>query len=133
MSQDYGDDMSTFALDGSIDIDFEHVIEGPRVVLEAVARRWTMSLGALPWAPDEGENLLRAVNADLTPADLYRLGARLEAEASQERGVLGASVRVELREEGRLRAEGRIDLAEGSYELTIDTGEAAAVIIRRQP
>ena len=128
MTTDYGDDMSTFGADGSIDIDFGRVIEGPRVLLEAVARRWLMSMGALPWAPSEGVNLLRAVNADPSPADLYRLGERLEVEALQEPGVLGASVRVELLVDGTLRIEGRIDLAEGSFPLVVETGGAPAVL-----
>jgi hypothetical protein len=133
MATDYGDDISTFGDDGSIDIDFERVIEGPRVVLENVARRWTMSRNALPWAPPEGENVLRAVNADKSPAELYRLGARLEAEALQERGVLGVAVNAELRPDGGLRVAGRIDLAEGSFPLVVDTGRAAVVLLPRGP
>ncbi len=133
MATDYGDDISTFGPDGSIDIDFARVIEGPRVVLEAVARRWLMSLGALPWSPAEGVNLLRAVNADPSPTDLYRLGERLELEALQELGVVGASVRVHLGEDGMLRIEGRIDLAEGSFPLIVEAGEAAAVLFPSLP
>lgn len=129
MATDYGDDISTFGPDGSIDIDFEHVIEGPRVVLEAVARRWLMSLGALPWAPTEGINLLRAVNADYSPTDLFRVTQRLELEAIQEPFVLGASVNVRVLEGGRLRVEAEIILEEGTRALVLELGEASAVVI----
>jgi hypothetical protein len=133
MVEDYGDDISTFRPDGSIDIDFDRVITGPRVVLEGIARRWLMSLGALPWAPAEGENLLRVVNADLSPTELYRLGARLEMEALQEPGVLGAAVRIALQKDGTLRVEARIDLAEGTFPLVVHTGEAAALLFPSSP
>lgn len=129
MAIDYGDDQSTFGPDGSIDIDFEAVVEGPRVVLEAVARRWLMSSGALPWSPVEGVNVLRMINADPSPTDLYRLGELLEGEALQEPGVVGASVRAELRG-GVLFIVGRLELAEGSFLLTVETGEARRVLFR---
>lgn len=129
MGADYGDDLSTFAPDGSIDIDFERVIEGPRVVLEAVARRWLMSLGALPWAITEGINLLRVVNADLSPTDLYRLTQGLELEALQEPGVAGASVRAELLDGGRLRIAAKLDLEEGAFPLLVEVGGARAALV----
>jgi len=126
---DYGDDLSTFGLDGSIDIDFDRVIEGPRVVLEAVARRWLMSLGALPWAIAEGLNLLRVVNADLSPTDLYRLTQGLELEALQEPGIVGASVRADLLDAGRLRIAARLDLEEGPFPLLVEVGGARAALV----
>jgi hypothetical protein len=129
MGADYGDDLSTFGLDGSIDIDFDRVIQGPRVVLEAVARRWLMSLGALPWAPTEGVNLLRAVNADLSPTDLFRLAQSLELEALQEPGVLGASVLAELVDGGRLRVVGQLDLQEGTLPLILEVGGARGALV----
>lgn len=133
MATDYGDDLSTFGPDGSIDIDFETVIEGPRVVLEAVARRWLMGLGALPWARSEGINLLRVINSDPSPTDLFRLAQSLELEALQEPGILGASVRAELLDGGRLRVVGRLDLAEGAFSLAIGLGGARAAIVSFAP
>jgi len=127
---DYGNDISTF-VDGVPDLSDDVPVEGPLVVAQGVARRWTAKRGALFYAPETCTDALSFVNHDPTPAELGRLEEALAKEARAVAGVFRASVTVTLGEDRRLLIAGRITTTGGSQmQITID--EAGQVLIASQ-
>ena len=90
MSADYGYDVSTFP---DLDPMFT-LVTGPRVVAEAVMRRFMTPRGGLVDAPDYGLDLRARINGKLMPGDIARLQADLEAEAEKDERVLSATATV---------------------------------------
>lgn len=84
---DYGIDVSTFPddLDGSFAL-----FGGPRVVLEAVARRLMTPRGSLLGSPDYGVDLRAWVNESVDEASLQNLKATIESQAQQDERVEAA-------------------------------------------
>lgn len=94
---DYGSDVSTFVLNelGEADLDpYFREISGPRVIAEAVTRRWTSPKGSLFWDPDAGEDVTERLNAKFDPDSIHDVQASLSAEAEKDERVLSAAVLV---------------------------------------
>jgi len=127
---DYGNDIDTF-VDGVPDLSDDVPVEGPLVVAQGVARRWTARRGAIFYAPETCTDALSFVNHDPTPAELGRLEEALAKEARAVAGVFRASVTVTLGEDRRLLITGRLTTIGGSQmQITID--EAGSVLITSQ-
>ncbi len=90
----FGSDYSTFRPDGTYGLTYVR-ITGPRVPLEAVARRWLCDPGDLPADPNGGFNILRLENArNRTPQGLLTYQILLIREAKKVDFVLDAVVRI---------------------------------------
>lgn len=92
MATDFGSDISTFP---DFDADFRP-LEGARAVGEAVARRLMTERGALPFDPEYGTDIRRALNESLTPGAVAALQASIAAEAEKDERVERAEASVTL-------------------------------------
>ncbi|MBI2392825.1 MAG: hypothetical protein HYV09_24785 [Deltaproteobacteria bacterium] len=114
----YGLDVSTF-VDGDLD-PFFRPIAGPRVVAEAIVRRWTTPTGALFYDPAFGIDVRELLSRALSPHALFALRAQLAAQAEEDERVLEAHVEVELAAATRrLVIRARIRIAEGPFALVV--------------
>lgn len=95
---DFGRDVSTFVLNPEDEYDVDSnftVIDGTRVVSEAIARRLVTPRGSLEYDPDFGLDLRAWVNAGLTDTgaentnapDLFAMRAAIEAECLKDERV----------------------------------------------
>jgi hypothetical protein len=115
---DFGTDISTFK-DGDLD-PFFTLISGPRVVAEAIVRRWTTPAGALFYDPSFGEDVRSQLSAAVAPATLFALRARLVAQAEEDERVLEAVVDVALDPlTRRLLVRAQIRTANGPFSLVV--------------
>jgi len=87
---DVGADISTFP---DLDVSFA-LMQGRRVLLEAVARRYITPKGALWKHPSYGCDLRRYLNKPMTSQLLARIKQESEGEAEQEERVLACQNRV---------------------------------------
>lgn len=94
---DYGYDWTTYwRPDGQPDLDPNFAtISGPRVVLEAVARRLITPRGSM-LDREYGYDLRGLLQATLTTADTARIQAEIEAECLKDERVDTADVTVQL-------------------------------------
>ncbi len=96
-SADLGVDVSTYVLndEGELDLDpFGNEIAGPVVVAESVARGWETNPGDLPWSTDDGADISRYLNADISPADTLAIAIGLEEDAKRDERVDAIDVAV---------------------------------------
>ncbi len=122
-------DLSTFLADGTFDMTDQQIV-GARVVLEWVARSWLTRVRDLFWAPTRGEDIVRLVNSDHTPADVEIIRGRLWNEARKTDFVTGAQVTITV---GAVLVtiEGSITLANGkTYPLAVSVNDAGAALAR---
>ena len=83
MLDSYGSDVSTFVADGEDGFGLDPLmaeITGPRVVLEACARRLMTPRGSLLSAPDYGYDLLGKLSGRMSALARERIGSDISAE-----------------------------------------------------
>ncbi len=130
----YGTDVSTFVRndEGAMDLDpFFVEISGPRVIAEAVARRWTSEKGSLFWDPDGGEDVRALLGSRFDPAEAVDLQATLSAEAEKDERVLRCSVLVtwELAAR-RVRIRAAVTPAEGpSFQFVMPVDAVTSAVL----
>jgi len=121
----FGTDISTFP---DLDPAFT-VISGPRVVIEALARRLTTPRGSLVSDPDYGFDLRQLLHLDTTPQDEGRLLAQMQAQIEADERVLGASVRFVRSAGDTLRVVVRFRTLDGPFAFTLAVADAGAAIL----
>jgi len=92
---DYGVDVSTYVEndEGELDLDPTGAeISGARVVAESVARGWETEPGGLPWAIEEGADIGRYLNADISAAEVLAISSELEEDARRDERVASIAV-----------------------------------------
>lgn len=118
MPTDFGTDVST-CVDGDLDPYFM-TIRGPRVVAEAIVRRWTTPQGGLFFDPSFGQDVRALLSQAVSPASLFALRASLVAQAEEDERVLQARVDVVLDvPTRRLLIRGEIVTADGPFSLVV--------------
>jgi hypothetical protein len=125
---DYGEDVSTF-LDGDLDPYFRP-LTGPRVVAEAVVRRWTTPSGGLFFEPSFGVDVRELSSQAMTPQALFTLGALLAAQAEEDERVQSALVELSFNTKTRrLLVRAEIRTASGSFALVVSVDRLSAEIL----
>jgi len=125
---DFGTDISTFK-DGDLDPYFE-LIAGPRVVAEAVLRRWTTPTGALFYDPSFGIDVRGLLSAGTSSQSLFALRAALVAQAEEDDRVLSADVEVELNAPARtLLIRAQIRTAEGPFAMVVSIDHVSVELL----
>lgn len=111
MAEDLGSDFG-----GALDID-QNLSEskGTRALLECVARRWYDRAGSLFYDKNYGVGIETYLNAVVKTSDLATI---LEEEALKDERVDACTVVVTTTGES-LTIDGRIETADGPYELTV--------------
>ena len=127
----YGSDLSTFQVDG-VDLDpIMPLITGPRVVLEACARRLMTPRGSLLSAPDYGYDLLGKLSGRMSALARERIGSDISAELLRDERVLSAKV-TEFSDQGlgswRIRIA--IGLATGPFTLVISASSLTLTLLQ---
>ena len=109
------------------------IISGPRVVLEAVARRWnTLNGGGLFYDLNYGSDSGVFLNSRISPSQFPGIASQLEREALQDARVTACVVTLDLTSLGALRIRGDITLNTGntsSLVLTIDAVKATPTVV----
>lgn len=124
----YGVDVSTY-VDGDLDPYFRP-LSGPRVVAEAVVRRWTTPTGSLFFDPSFGLDVRELASAAMTAPALFALAARLAAQAEEDERVQSALVDVQFDAGTRaltIRAE--IRTAQGPFTLVVTADRLSVEIL----
>ncbi len=123
MAQDnFGADVSTF-LEGDLDPYFRD-LSGPRVVAEAVARRWLTPTGALFYDPAFGVDVRELLGAALTPERAFALRTKLAQQAEEDDRVDAADVDVSLDPRTRrLEIRASLRTAAGPFALVLAIDE----------
>jgi hypothetical protein len=123
---DWGSDIST-----EPDLDpFFAVQTGPRVLLEAIARRLMTPPGMLPEDPEYGYDARQLFNGTYSPAELAREERRMAAQCEMDERVLGADVRIAFEfQTGEARVSVRLLTADGPFDLVLGISEAVAVLL----
>lgn len=122
MADVYGLDVSTFPLEGGVDIDpLMPTISGERAAIEGCVRRLMTPRGSLGRsAPDYGYDLSSKLGARLSPVTRQRIALDIESELGRDERVFRARV-TEFSDQGagswRIRI--RVELATGPFTLTI--------------
>lgn len=133
MADIYGSDLSTFAgPDGTPDIDpLFRPITGPRVVLEAVARRLMTPRGTMPGAPNYGFDLMGLLGKKMTRVEIERAKRDIEAEANRDERVESAKV-VEFVEtsKNKFRLRLSVTLAEGPFTLVLSITDVSVQLLQ---
>ena len=133
MADIYGSDLSTFAgSGGGVGADpLFRPITGPRVVLEAVARRLMTPRGALLDFPDYGYDLQGLIGKRLTGVAKRRIESDIKAECEAEERVLSATI-IDFVETAlnSFRAQIQLTLAEGTFDLVLGVDEVTVRIHR---
>lgn len=121
---DFGTDLSSYP-----DLDLGALITGPRVLLEALARRLTTPPGTLPEDPEYGYDARQLINGTYSPRDLAREERRAAAQCEMDERVLAADVRMHLVfATGQVTLTVRAMTASGPFSLTLDISQAAVVL-----
>lgn len=133
MADIYGSDLSTFSGSGnSIGLDpLGTPITGPRVVLEAVARRLMTPRGSLPGFPQYGFDLMGLLGKRLTPVAKKRIEADIVAECEADERVLKATI-VEFVETSKDQYRLRIalQLTEGPFALVLSVSQVTVELLQ---
>ena len=128
MATDFGTDVSTY-VDGDLDPYFM-TIRGPRVVAEAIVRRWTTPQGALFFDPSFGQDIRALLSQAVSPASLFALRAMLVAQAEEDERVLHARVDVVLdAPTRRLLIRGEIVTADGPFSLVVSIDQLSLELL----
>lgn len=123
---DFGSDISTSpVLDGTM-----RPISGPRVVLEACARRLTTPRGSL-WAHlDYGLDLRSWLNESFTVAAQAEMAAAITAELEKDERVLEVSASSSLDSRtGVLTVRIGVAMAEGPFRLVLAVSRATVDLV----
>jgi len=127
----YGSDLSTF-VDGVADLDPTFaIITGPRVVAEALARRFMQEAGTLEDDPRYGYDLRQETGARLTAVRRVRIAAKIVAQCQEDPRVLSATV-AELTSDtpGRFRVSVKVTLASGPFDLVLSVSAVTVEILK---
>jgi hypothetical protein len=125
---DYGEDVSTF-LDGDLDPYFRP-LTGPRVVAEAVVRRWTTPSGGLFFEPSFGLDVRELSSQAMTPQALFTLGALLASQAEEDERVQSALVELSFNAQTRkLLVRAEIRTASGPFALVVSVDRLSVEIL----
>jgi len=126
---DYGEDVSTF-LEGDLDPYFRP-LTGPRVVAEAIVRRWTTPSGGLFFEPGFGLDVRELSSQAMTPQALFTLGAQLAAQAEEDERVQSALVELSFNPQTRkLLVRAEIRTASGSFALVVSVDRLSVEILK---
>ena len=126
---DFGQDISTFSgAEGAVDFDpLVPPMEGVRVPLEGIARRWSTPRGSLSFVSEEhddyGYDFMQLAAKRMSPLAIARAEAALAQEASREQGVLGMTVRITNPALGAYVVTGSVRLASGPYTLVLSVAD----------
>jgi phage baseplate assembly protein W len=121
---DFGSDISTFP---DLDPTFT-VITGPRVVVEAVARRLTTPQGSLVSDPNYGFDVRQLLHADLDARSEARAVAAMQAQAEADERILSATVTL-TRSGETLAIRVRLTTQEGPFAFTLSVGAARVALL----
>lgn len=128
----YGSDVSTFADQGDdtqgLDPLFA-VMTGPRVVLEACARRLSMRAGLLRTSPDHGYDLAMQVGQRMSATTRERVKTRIERECEKDERVKKALCSTFEQDGSAWRIRIAITLAEGTFDLTLRASQVTVEIL----
>lgn len=131
---DLGVDVSTYTRndEGELDLDpTGQEISGARVVAESVARGWETDPGSLPWAEDEGADLARYLNADLSDAEVLALSVELEADARRDERVAALDVSASFdARSGALSVSGDGITGDGPFQLVLSPDDLSIAAIK---
>lgn len=108
------------------------MVKGNRIVAEAIARRLITPRGGLVDDPDYGFDLSEFVNADLTPGDIARIQAGVQAECLKDQRVSGASSTVVVAN-GVLIATIVLTTASGPFTLVLSVSDVTAQLLQVAP
>lgn len=116
MATDYGTDVSTFPdLDPSFTL-----ISGPRVVIEAIARRLVTPRGTMPGRPNDGIDVRQWLNDSVDAGTLARMHGAIESEIAKDERVQRAAVSLAFDAASRtLRITINVRLDDGPFDLVL--------------
>lgn len=108
------------------------LVKGNRVVAEAIARRLITRRGQLVDDPNYGFALTDYLDADLTPAELVRIQAGVQAECLKDERVSGATSTVTLAGSVLIVAIA-LTVAAGPFTLVLSVSDVSATILQVSP
>jgi hypothetical protein len=129
----YGSDISTFVADGEDGFGLDPLMAemtGPRVVLEACARRLMTRRGSLRGAPDYGYDLTTRIGARVSNVGLERMKGAIEAELEKDERVARCNVTKFSREGDTYRLTIGVVLATGAFTLVLKVDSVTVEILR---
>jgi len=131
---DYGYDLTTYAQGiqggaGGLDPAFR-VISGPRVVVEAIVRRWTTPRGSLITDPNAGIDLRAFIGQGVTQNNVRLIAPFLVREAMADERVLDAQVVPTYDFASRTMTIGAtITLAQGPFSFVVSASAERIIIL----
>jgi hypothetical protein len=124
MTTDYGSDLSCVS-----DLTSELAeVSGRRLVSEAIALRLQTPRGRLLDDPNYGYDLTGFVNDDVSPSDVARIGASVEAECLKDERVISAVVALTF-SAGLLAVSVLLSDADGPFTLVLAVGAVTVQIV----
>jgi len=131
MPTDFGTDVPTFVGGGRDP--FFRVIRGPRVVAEAIVRRWTTPQGALFFDENFGRDVRDLLGQATSPRTLFALKNALVAQAEEDERVREVAVDVSLNiQTRRLFIRGEITTADGPFTLVVAITDLSVELLSPQ-
>lgn len=133
MADSYGSDVSTFVADGEGLFGLDPLmaeITGPRVVLEACARRLMTRRGILRGSPEYGYDLTTRIGARVSAVGRERMKAAIEEELEKDERVQRARVVKFTAASGTYQLTIGIILATGAFTLVLAVDAVTVEILR---
>jgi hypothetical protein len=128
---DLGTDIAT---PGGLDLDPTFgTASGFRCLGEALARRIVTQRGSLFDDPSYGTDIRARLNDNLSPAQVYALGASVRNEWLQDARVEDCSVAASLTPSGALSVRGVVQTAAGPFRLVLEISAVTAVLLTVEP
>ncbi len=122
----FGSDVSTFP---DLDPTFA-IIDGNRVLAEAILRRLTTTREGLFYDGDYGLDVRAWLNESLVPKRLYLLQRQIEAECEKDERVLSADATLDLNAVAHtLTVTLIVDTSEDAFKLTLGIDQVSASIL----
>lgn len=131
--ESFGIDSSTFVDQGDDTIGMDPMfadLTGPRVVLEACARRLMTRRGMLRTAPDYGYDLTTRIGARVSAVGRERMKAAIEAECEKDERVKQARVVRFVKSGSAYLLTIAILLATGKFDLVLSVSEVTVEILK---
>lgn len=126
---DFGSDVRVFPI-------FDETMalqRGPRIVAEAVARRWLTQKGTLPFHEDDGVDVRAYLNEAFTQSTRVQLATALQAEALKDERVQSIALTLDFNEAlSALTIKGVLTLSTGPFRLVLKVTQLTEELLTEQ-
>jgi hypothetical protein len=125
-------DSYTLNAEGEMDLDPNgSTVEGVTAVEQSVLRGWETPQGSMPWAEDEGFDIISYLNADLDATDIMDLASGMEADAHHDDRVDSITVTPTFDSlNGKLSVTATGETAEGPFKLVLEADALTATLMQ---